>query len=194
MNICGFEDCSRKAVCKGYCDKHYRRLLRRGSVYDYGSRVVMSGTALEKFHQKYKKNESTGCWLWTGSTRPNGKGVLYPRHTDDDGKSVSAHRFSHQHYRGDVAGKFVCHTCDTPLCVNPDHLVAETHQWNMMDMRNKNRSYRGEGEDANSSVLTNKQARQIKDSSLSQSKLAKIYGVSQTTISRIKRGESYVHA
>jgi len=194
MKICNFNGCERKAVCKGYCDKHYRRLLKRGNVNDYGSRLILEGSAEEKFHMKYQVDNESGCWLWTGSSRPNSKGVLYPRHTNDAGQSISAHRFSHEIYKGPVDEKYVCHTCDTPLCVNPDHLVAETHQWNMMDMKNKGRSYKGKGEEANSSVLTNQQARQIKDSILSQSKLAKIYGVSQTTISRIKRGETYVHA
>jgi hypothetical protein len=194
MKICAFPGCERKAVSRGHCDKHYRRILKRGSASDYGSRIILEGSAIEKFHLKYKIDQKTGCWIWTGSTRPNAKGVLYPRHTDDKGKSVSAHRFSHQHYKGDVKGKFVCHKCDTPLCVNPDHLVAENHAWNMEDMRKKGRSYKGSGENANRSVLTDEQARNIKESVLPQSKLAAMYGVSQKTISRIKRGETYVHA
>jgi hypothetical protein len=189
---CAFDGCERDAVSKGYCDKHYRRLLRRGDVNDFGSRKVEEGNAVERFHKKYEISES-GCWIWTAGTRPNGKGVLYPRHWTDDGKSVGAHRFSFELVHGPIPeSMYVCHKCDTPLCVNPDHLFVGTHHDNMRDMVAKKRSFTGRGEDKKGrSKLTNQQADQIRKMDVSQSKLAAMFGVSQTTISRIKRGESY---
>ena len=87
---------------------------------------------------------------------------------------------------------YVCHKCDTPLCVNPDHLFVGTHYDNMQDMVKKRRSFTGRGEDKKGvSKLTNQQADQIRKMDVSHSKLAAMFGVSQTTISRIKRGESY---
>lgn len=178
-------------VSKGYCDKHYRRLLKRGNVNDHGSRVVDEGNAIERFHKKYEIKDS-GCWIWTGGTRPNGKGVLYPRHWNENKKSIGAHRFSYIIHHGIIEdGIYVCHKCDTPLCVNPEHLFLGSHQDNMKDMTEKNRSYKGRGEKKHCSKLTNKQANEIRENPLSQSKLAKIYGVSQATIGRIKRGVSY---
>lgn len=192
MNNCNFNECDRLAVCRGYCDKHYRRLLKRGDVNDFGSRIVDEGNAEKRFHKKYKINEH-GCWIWIGGTRPNNKGVHYPRHWNDEKKSIGAHRFSYELINGKIPNKmYVCHKCDVPLCVNPDHLFIGTHKENMNDMVKKGRSYTGAGENKKGvAKLTNAQALEIRKSKLSQSKLAIYYGVSQTTISRIKRMESY---
>jgi hypothetical protein len=189
---CLFDGCERGAISKGYCDKHYRRLLKRGDVNNYGSRKVAEGDAIERFHKKYEINKS-GCWLWTGGTRANSKGVLYPRHWTNESKSIGAHRFSFELVHGAIPqGMYVCHKCDTPLCVNPDHLFLGSHQDNMRDMVVKKRSFVGRGEDKKGRAkLTNQQADQIRKMEISQSKIAALFGVSQTTIGRIKRGESY---
>ena len=189
---CRAINCSREAITKGCCDKHYRRLLKRGSIDDRGSRHVVEGNEAERFHGKYEK--SGDCWIWVAGTRPNAKGTLYGRHYMDNGKSIGAHRFSYMLHHGDIpTGGYICHKCDTPLCVNPDHLFLSDHKGNMEDMVKKGRSYKGSGEKANSSKLTNEQATEIRRSTLSQSKLSKIYNVSQSTISRIKNMETYVH-
>jgi hypothetical protein len=189
---CAFNECERNAQAKGYCDMHYRRLLKRGNVYDRGSRKVDLGNAVERFNKKYQI-QNNGCWLWIGGTRPNGKGVPYPRHWSDDFKSVGAHRFSYELINGAIPkGLYVCHKCDMPLCVNPDHLFVGTHHDNMRDMVQKKRSFIGRGESKiGLSKLTNQQAQQIRLMKISQSKIAAIFGVSQTTIGRIKRGVSY---
>lgn len=192
MNKCKFESCNRVSKCKGYCDKHYRRILKRGDVNDHGCRKVDDGNAIERFYKKYEINDS-GCWIWTGGTRPNNKGVKYPRHWNDDKKSVGAHRFSYSVFIGEIPkGMYVCHKCDVPLCVNPDHLFIGTHEENMKDMTEKGRSFKGCGDQKKGlSKLTNSQANEILALKMPQSKIAKIYNVSQTTISRIKRGVSY---
>lgn len=189
---CAFDGCERDAVSKGYCDKHYRRLLKRGDVNDHGSRKVDDGNAVDRFHRKYEIDES-GCWLWTGGTRQNSKGVPYPRHWTDDRKLIGAHRFSFELVRGAIPkGMYVCHKCDTPLCVNPDHLFVGTHHDNMHDMVQKKRSFTGRGENKKGRAkLTNKQADQIRKMDISHQKLAVMFGVSATTIGRIKSGESY---
>lgn len=189
---CAFIDCDRKAVSKGYCDKHYRRLLKRGDVNDYGSREVAEGNAIERFHKKYEINKSE-CWIWIAGTRLNSKGVAYPRHWTDDRKSIGAHRFSFELVHGAIPkSMYVCHKCDTPLCVNPDHLFVGTHQDNMRDMVQKRRSYTGRGENKKGRAkLTNQQADQIRKMNISHTKIAALFGVSPTTIGRIKCGESY---
>lgn len=189
---CAFDGCERNAISKGYCEKHYRRLLKRGDVNDYGSRKVADGNAVSRFNQKYEINES-GCWIWTAGTRPNGKGVPYPRHWTDDRKSIGAHRFSFELVHGVIPkSMFVCHKCDMPLCVNPDHLFVGTHKDNMQDMVQKKRSFTGRGENKKGlAKLTNQQADQIRKMNISETKIAVLFGVSQTTISRIKLGKSY---
>lgn len=189
---CAFGECEHEAVSKGYCDKHYRRLLKRGDVHNFGSRKVEEGNDVERFHKKYEIQKS-GCWIWTAGTRQNGKGTHYPRHWTDDGKSIGAHRFSFELAHGPIASSmYVCHKCDTPMCVNPNHLFVGTHLDNMKDMVKKGRSFSGRGESKKGRAkLTNQQAQQIRQMDISQAKLAVMFGVSQTTISRIKRGESY---
>lgn len=188
---CRFDGCERGSKCKGYCDMHYRRLLKRGSVYNYGARKVELGDDIERFHKKYVV-EQNGCWIWQSGSRGRAETRQYGRHWAN-GKSINAHRFSYLIHIGQIPdGIYVCHKCDNPLCVNPNHLFLGTHQDNMKDMTQKNRAYKGRGEEKHwLSKLTNNQANEIRNSDLSQSKLAKIYGVSQTTIGRIKRGVSY---
>lgn len=189
---CAFDGCEREAVSKGYCDMHYRRILKRGDVNDFGSKKVDIGNDVERFNKKYNINEF-GCWIWTGGTRKNSKGVPYPRHWSDSGESIGAHRFSLELVHGPIPnGMYVCHKCDTPLCVNPEHLFIGSHKENMLDMVQKKRSFIGRGEAKKGRAkLTNQQAEQIRNMKDSQSKIAILFGVSQATIGRIKRNESY---
>lgn len=116
-----------------------------------------------------------------------------------DCKAVSAHRYSYEVHKGKIpSGIFVCHTCDNPLCVNPDHLFLGTHEDNMRDMVEKGRSHKKNGEEMHTSKLKNKQAREIRSlyetGKYSQSFLGGKYGVSQSVIGRIVRKESYLDA
>lgn len=78
----------------------------------------------ERFWSKVEKTES--CWIWTGS-KPNGYGQFYL-----EGKNRPAHRVSYELLRGAIPNGLVLdHLCQTPACVNPDHLEPVTHQENI---------------------------------------------------------------
>lgn len=193
--LCQHKQCGRKALSKGYCDMHYRRLRKFGSteVPDGARKVSLGANATERFFDKFEVKDKNQCWIWQGGTRPNGGGSFYGRHWTDDGKSMSAHRFSYWIATGNHPGNnFVCHKCDVTLCVNPSHLFLSDHDGNMNDMTCKGRSYRGRGEKKKGlAKLTNKQAEEIRKAKGPQWRIAEEFGVAQTTISRIKRGVSY---
>lgn len=77
---------------------------------------------------------NTGCWLWDMSLDQDG----YGRAKFEDIKTP-AHRISYMAFRGPVGDFFVLHKCDTPACVNPDHLWLGKAKDNMRDCLLKGR-------------------------------------------------------
>jgi hypothetical protein len=91
--------------------------------------------AEDRFWAKVEKTE--GCWLWTGSRRPPGG---YGQFRSANQQMVSTHRFSWELHNGLIPpGLCVCHRCDNPACVRPDHLFLGTMLDNNRDMMAKGR-------------------------------------------------------
>lgn len=84
------------------------------------------------FLERTKKTET--CWLWIGDKTDGGYGRITIK-----GKKVRAHRLSYCLYKGDPGDKLVLHTCDTPPCVNPEHLFLGTDLDNTLDKMAKGR-------------------------------------------------------
>ena len=140
--FCRANDCDRKVFARELCNKHWKR-WRNGK--DINEKSWHDKTTEELFWEKVSKSDDDdGCWEWTGATR--GKDDLQYGVAWDGERKVGAHRYSYELRHGtippggDVRGMCVCHTCDNPLCVNPDHLFLGTHLDNMKDKVKKNRT------------------------------------------------------
>lgn len=148
----------------------------------------------------------TGCWNWTGSlaskTDPLRK---YGRITVKDEatrkyKTIGAHRFSYKAYNGDIPdGLFICHKCDNPQCVNPDHLFAGTRQDNVDDRERKGRNKIMYGEKQGIAKITNVQADEIRamyaKGGISMRKIARIFGyICHKPVCNIIHNKTYINS
>lgn len=139
----------------------------------------------ERFMHYVEKTET--CWLWRAATF----GGRYGAFGDGSGKTIGAHRYSYMLHKGPIPdGMYVCHTCDNPRCVNPDHLFLGTPRDNAEDRENKGRSIYPRGDKHHLSKLTDAQVEEILllKGVKPQSEIARMYGVDPSHISRILSG------
>lgn len=139
---------------------------------------------IDRFNQKYKIDGKTGCWLWTASKLNGIYGAFWYL-----GKPTYAHRFSYTHYvRKIPASLLVCHHCDNPLCVNPEHLYTGTQKQNVHDCVIRRRRAIVKGENNPGSKLTINQIKAIRADGRTQAAIGIEYGISQAHVSAIKIG------
>lgn len=142
---------------------------------------AMDDDLIKRFRSKYIIVPEAGCWLWEGACTPEGYGTLSFKN-----KTVSAHRLSYAIHNEHPGEMCVCHRCDTPMCVNPNHLFLGTHKDNARDKIKKGRGCIGE--DHGSAKLSVREVRAIKSATGSQRAIAKRSGISQSNVSFIKLG------
>jgi hypothetical protein len=134
-----------------------------------------------------------GCWYWLGGLNKDGYGCGLTI----NGKQERAHRLSYLIYKGSIpTGMQVCHTCDHPSCVNPDHLWLGTRDQNMADMARKGRAANNRGANNSRAKFTKEQIEDIQNANLDHTfgvakKLAEKHGISLLSIYRIRRKTHY---
>jgi hypothetical protein len=135
---------------------------------------------------------NSGCWIWLKARRWNGYGVIRHQH-----KVWSAHRLVYEIANGaSVPPNIdVCHKCDVPSCVNPDHLFVGTRGDNMRDCAKKGRICipNLRGEQLPQAKLTEDFVRAIRKDQRSQRAIARDYGVDKGTIANIKHRKTWRH-
>lgn len=140
-----------------------------------------------------KQIEKTNrCWIWRGSlNKQTGYGRI-----QINGKRMGAHRFAYSIFKGDlVDGLFVCHTCDNPTCVNPDHLFLGSSLANIADCIIKGRNTKGEKH--GSHKLTENDVREMRrlyaTGKHTQKSLAERYGIDRPYTTKIINRRQWKH-
>lgn len=150
------------------------------------------GPTEQRFWFHVDKSGPGGCWIWKGS-----KDVLGYGRTKDGKTQRFAHRISWEiaHRRAIPEGMCVCHACDNPPCVNPDHLWLGTSAENTRDMVSKGRHLRGKrnGENNPRAILTDGAVRDIRASKLKPRELSVKYGVSESSIRDVMAMRRWAH-
>jgi hypothetical protein len=146
--------------------------------------------------------QADGCWLWTGACNRRGYGQI-----GIDYHTVYAHRAVYIAMIGPIPdGMNVCHHCDVPSCVNPEHLFLGTHTDNRHDAMRKGHVACGihhgrythpestaRGSRNGQAKLTETDALAILASEASTSSLSRRFNVSRYVIQRVRNGRSWKH-
>ncbi len=142
-----------------------------------------------RFEEKYIPEPYSGCWLWLAGENGQGYGQFY-----FNGRGMRANRASWIIHRGEIpAGLYVCHSCDTKSCVNPNHLFLGTAKDNTGDAIKKGLFGTLPGERNHESKLTLDQVKNILHEDGTCRAVAKKYGVGKTTINLIRNKKAWKH-
>jgi len=159
----------------------------------------------ERLWRRVEKTD--GCWLWTGSVNTRGYGHI----RDEAGRLQMTHRVAYALTTGQWLAPYVflCHRCDTPRCVRPDHLFVGDHTSNAADMVAKGRSATGDQSSArlhperrprgarNHGKLTAAQVRAIRANAVTRAMstraLARHLGVGHSTLQAVIHGRTWSH-
>jgi hypothetical protein len=124
----------------------------------------------------------SGCREWQGYKLKSGYGRIW-----FNGKPELLHRVIYTINKGIIPDKmYVCHHCDNPSCVNPEHLFIGTQKDNMKDCRNKGRTTKGFQN--SSTIVTHEKRIELLQMILKGFKykiIANKYGISRTRVSQI---------
>lgn len=136
------------------------------------------------------------CILFEGFVNSGGYGMQQHR-----GRSVTSHRLAYAKSRGieldDIKGMVVMHECDTPRCINPDHLRLGTQKQNIDDKVEKNRQAKGSKHgiaklcEGTAALIRSEYRKGVRGKGCYS--LAKKYGVNQSTVFRLVSGETWRH-
>lgn len=187
---CTVEGCGKPHAARGYCAMHYSR-LRRGQ--DLHAPSVYALNVTQRFWRSVEQRSPKECWHWRGARTKDGYGNFW---TGD--RSDRAHRFAYQLAKGPIPeGLIVCHSCDEPSCVNPNHLWVGTHADNSDDKLAKGRDNPPRGSRNRHAKLTKHQVVEIRRlyaaGRHTQDALAAKFGITQASVWAIVQRRTWSH-
>jgi len=138
-----------------------------------------------------KTEDANECWIWCSTKDRNGYGIF-----SFGGEVYRAHRIAYELSNGAFPARMlVCHYCDNPACVNPNHLFIGTQKENMSDCASKGRKPSFCGEKNSRHKVTALQVEQIRREysrgGVTQKELGCKYGISRGGLARIIRGATW---
>lgn len=138
-------------------------------------------------HYMAKEPNERGCYLWLAGKDRDGYGVVRW-----EGKQYRVHRALWIQRHGPIPpGLLVCHECDDRSCGTDDHHFLGTNKVNMADRNAKLRHAFGERNAA--AKVTDETVRLIREAAGSQEEIGRRFGLCQSQVSAIKRGERWAH-
>ena len=199
--MCTIKDCGQPHRGHGYCNSHYQKFYLFGEPLGKPERKlnfkveeICKSTILERFERNFEKLDKNSCWLWKKALNGSGYGSTRIRSFS---KSSMAHRISYELYIGEIPkGLYVCHSCDIPSCVNPNHLFLGTQSDNNKDMKSKNRGNYDIGSQCHNAKLNEEKVLSILEdlkNGISCKKLGLKHRISYVQISMIKSGKAWKH-
>lgn len=153
---------------------------------------------LDKVAGRYEIDAKTGCWLWQHYRDQYGYGIFVDYDRNSRRRvNMRAHRFTYATVYGSIpVGLCVLHKCDTPNCINPDHLFVGSQADNNADMCKKGRNRNRRGSDVPNSKLDARKVKAIRHM-LAVGTYARIiagrFGVSNSLIYAIKSEKAWKH-
>lgn len=150
----------------------------------------MAKTLLERLMAKAHPIPFTGCFVWLGEVDKDGYGRI-----SNDGKKIATHRAAYTIFKGPPLA-FVCHTCDTPSCINPDHLYDGDNSQNMQDRSARGRAKMAIGEKHGRNKYTEQQVlqiRQMRSEGGSMKKIAKAFATTSGYVSLVVGRKIWKH-
>lgn len=154
---------------------------------------VVSATIADRIEKRLDRRGE--CWLWYGDK--NDKGYAQLRMRDGGGRTwLNLRRYVWETTHGPIPdGMLVCHSCDTPSCLNPEHLWLGTHQDNMNDSKAKGRLFSMSRGEANKSSKLKEvdvlEMWKLKGLGYSHKAIGEQFGVCSTHVGRIFRGDHW---
>lgn len=143
----------------------------------------------QELEDKYVTPEPmSGCWLWSGGISRDRYGVVTHHR-----KTRRASHIIWTLHTGEIvpSGKCLLHKCDTPQCVNPKHLFVGTKTENNADRDKKGRTVCGNSQWK--AKLTPEIVSEIRKSAASCAVEGRRYGVTKSTISKVRRMGTWKH-